>query len=139
MAVRANGTHAKDIALHFVNSTTGRATKNIMVKTVQQAKSLLESGYEKQEIIDAIDYVVDVKGVQMYSLGYISASINSILIEMKQKKEIDLAKQQIASSQVQQKEVIHDEKSGERNKRKADRFGSQSRFREKFNLDMFEE
>jgi hypothetical protein len=139
MTVIANGTHAKDIALHFVDRTTGRATKAIMAKTVTQAKSLLESDYEKKEIIDAIDYVIDVKGVQMYSLGYISASINTILLEMKQQKEINLAKEQIASSQVQQKEVIHDEESTSRNQRKANGFGAKSRIREKFNFNMFEE
>ena len=81
MTVQPNGTDAKDIALHFVDMTTGRATPTIMKKTIIQAKVLLSNGYTKDEIIKTIDHIIS-KGIEMYSLGYVNASINDILREI---------------------------------------------------------
>lgn len=143
MTVKPNGTDAKEIALHFIELTVGRATPAIVSKTITQAKILLQSGYTKQEIIDVINYVIDVKHVHMYSLGYVNSCINNILNEIKINKEKEEAikqkeeiKQQMEEQQIQQNEVIEDGESTQRNRDKLNRFGVKPGLREKFNLDM---
>lgn len=134
--MKANGTDAKGIALHFIDSTTQKATRQIMSKTILQAKSLLESGYTKDEIISVIDFVINEKHVDMYSLGYVNASINDVLREIKQKKSVEESKakseeiqKQLTSVQEEQRnEVKDDGESTQRNRSKIDRFGTQSRF-----------
>lgn len=141
--VKPNGTDAKEIALHFFDMTTGKATPAIMGKTINQVKSILRSGYTKEEIIKTIDYIVDVKGVNMYSFGYVNASINSILMEIKEKEKAEKEREQRKEIEKQvtasAKEVKADDESKERNRNKLRRFGVQSRFGEKFDFDMFEE
>lgn len=146
MTVQPNGTDAKDIALHFVKVTTGRATPAIISKTVIQAKTLLQSGYTKDEIIKVIDYLIDVKKVQMYSLGYVGSSINSVLKEIQVKEDEEckklkseqIKKEVSAIQETQRSEVTHDGESTQRNRDKLDRFGNESRFGKKFNFNMFE-
>jgi UDP-N-acetylmuramoylalanine-D-glutamate ligase len=144
MTVQPNGTVAKDIALHFVNATNQRVTPHIMRKTIQQAKSLLSSGYEKDEIISVIDFLLKHKSANMYSLGYVNASINDILREMKEmeeKERLEQVRKEIAEQQsVQRSEVVNHAESTERNRKKAERIGTgvQSRLGKKFNFDMFE-
>lgn len=144
MSPTPNGTEAKDIALYFIKLTQGRATPSIIAKTIRQAKSLLAHEYTKEEIIKVIDYIVLEKKYEVYSLGYINTCINDVLREIKKKEEKEeLEKKkaeirnQLTSEQVHS-EVKDDGKSTERNREKARRIGVQSRFREKFNLDMFE-
>lgn len=142
MTIPANGTDAKDIALHFINLTTGRATPQMMKKTIVQAKSLLSSGYTKDEILDALEYVINIKGVEIYSLGYINASIENILREIQKlnkEQEIKKEKEKMVSESIAKRdEVSSDGKSTQRNRDKASRFGVQPRFGKEFNLDMFE-
>lgn len=140
--VKVNGTIAKDIAIHFLNSTQERYTSAMVSKTIVQAKKLLEAGYNKQEIIDSIDYVVNRTSVQMYSLGYISTAINSILMKLKEEDEskrikeiIEKQKEEHATNRI---EVKYDE-SSERNKNKLDRFGTESRERKESIVDMLKE
>ena len=146
MTVKANGTDAKDIATHFISATTGRATPAIMSKTINQAKILLQSNYTKEEIIDVIDYIIDVKKVHMYSLGYVSTCVNNMLSEINAIKNKEKAKQQEQElkqkmvelkEELKQSEVIENSKSTERNRDKLNRFGTESRVGEKFNFDMF--
>ena len=145
MPVPTNGTHAKEIALHYLNATDQRATPSIMVKTVSQAKSILSAGYTKEEIIRVIDAIVE-KGVVMYSIGYVSACINDVLREIKVKEDAEKAKAQakieaerMATTALEKRnEVTTDVESTERNRSKAGRFGVQSRFGKKHNFDMFE-
>jgi len=144
--MKANGTDAKSIALHFVETTTQKATRQIMSKTILQAKSLLEAGYTLEEIKEVIDFVVNVKHVNMYSLGYVGASINDVLREIKEKKSVEDNKakseeiqRQLTSIQEEQRNEVKDSgESTQRNRTKLDRFGTQSRFGEKFDFDMFE-
>lgn len=143
MSVKANGTDAKAIALHFIEQTTGRATPNIISKTIVQAKSLLNCGYEKNEIISVIDFLLN-KGIQMYSLGYVSTCINNILREMEQikadedtKRAVEEMKQEMKTMATNNEVKINDE-SAQRNRNKARSFGIQSRFGEKHSFDMFE-
>lgn len=146
MTVPVNGTDAKDIALHFIALTVGRATPTIIKKTVIQAKTLLQSGYTKDEVIKVISYLVDKKGIQMYSLGYVNACINDVLKEIQlqqrieeQKAKAEELKKEIASVQEEQRnEVKDDGESTQRNRDKVNRFGTQSRFGKKFDFDMFE-
>lgn len=140
MTVKPNGTDAKDIALHFVNSTTGRATPQIMGKTINQAKSILKSGYTKTEVLDVIDYLIHTKNADLYSLGYVGASINDVLKTIRKQRAIEEAKKQLALKQVQERSVVEVEsESSQRNRSKVERFGVQSGFREKYHLDLFEE
>ena len=146
MTIKANGTHAKEIALHFINLTNGRATPQIMKKTVSQAKSLLTSGYTKEEIVSVIDFLIITKKLDIFSLGYINASINDALREIAKTKEIEekekakeAIRQQIESQQASiRSEVAKDDESTKRNREKARRIGVQSRFGKKFDFDMFE-
>lgn len=144
MTVKPNGTDAKDVALYFIRTTSGRATPAIISRTVVQAKTLLQSGYTKAEILDVIDVVID-KGIEIYSLGYISTCINDVLRELREAKRVEekkilsaQLKEEIASQQEQQSEVSNDGESTDRNREKLDRFGNESRFGKKFNFDMFE-
>lgn len=144
MSPTPNGTDAKDIALYFIKLTQGRATPSIIAKTIRQAKTLLSREYTKQEIIKVIDYIILEKKYDVYSLGYINTCINDVLREIKKKKEqeeLQRKKEEIRkklASGVTCSEVKDDGKSTERNREKARRLGVQSRFREKFNFDMFE-
>lgn len=143
MKVKANGTEAKDIALYFLDMIgSDRYTQAIVGKTIKQVKSVLQSGYTKQEIESVIDHIIN-KGIKMYSFGYVSASINNILEEIKAKEtkveaqsEAKLLDEHLEN---RRKVVTNNDDTAERNKEKARRFGVQSRVREKFNFDMFEE
>jgi hypothetical protein len=141
---KPNGTDAKDIALHFIDLTMGRATPAIIAKTVNQAKVLLASDYTKEEIISVIDYIVANKSVTMYSLGYVNACINSVLREInleQDKQKANKLKQTIKTSfakQITPKEVVVNDDSTQRNKNKCARFGVQPRVRTKPYLDLFE-
>lgn len=138
---------ARLIAFHYFDKTKSKTTKAIMTKTIGQAKSLLTDGYTVEEITNVIDYIIDVKKINMYSLGYVNYSINNILREIVKSKEIqykqklaDETNKQIASTnESSRNEVKIDDKSTNRNKNKLERFGVQPRFGEEFNFDMFEE
>ncbi len=132
------------VAKYFVDKTTTRATPAIMKKTTMQAKSILQNGYSKAEIISVIDYLIN-KNVEMYSLGYVSTCINDVLRKLNQEKKQETAlqnKQLIASEakkyEKERTEVISNSESTNRNKSKADRFGVQSRFGEESFSDMLE-
>lgn len=145
---KVNGTHAKEVAIYFLDMTQDRYTPAIVAKTVVQAKHLLGAGYTVEEIKRVIKYIVDVNGVSMYSLGYVSSAINSVL-----EKINELEKEEVVQAMIQQSkdemsahkeadrgEVEKDEsESRERNRKKLDRVGIQSREREKSYLDMLKE
>lgn len=138
---------AKQIAFYFFDKTETRATKAIISKTIIQAKSILNAGYSLEEIIDVIDYLIDVKKVNLFSLGYISSAISNVLNEINKHKSLE-SKSQIAEEtkkamsllmKEQQCEVVVDNESKQRNADKISGFSFQSRLREKFDFDMFEE
>ena len=137
MPKQANGTHAKDIAIHFLDLTTdGRYTPSVVARTINTAKSLLKSGYTKEEIISCIDYAVNVKRVKMYSIGYISVTIHDLIKEVQKLQ----AKQRIKVTEFTERSAEQvDEESSKRNREKAQRNSLQSRFGKKFNFDMLKE
>jgi hypothetical protein len=137
--IQPNGTDAKDIALHFIKLTDGRATPDIIKKTIIQAKSLLSCGYTKQEIMDTIDFLIDVKKKQLYSLGYVNSCINNVLREIKSIESKEKTKQIKTTIDSEREEIKVDEQSKQRNRDKLSRFGVQPRFGEKFDFDLFKE
>lgn len=139
---KPNGTDARTIALYFLDHTTdGRYTPIMIAKSVNQAKSLLSSGFTKEEAIQVIDYLIS-KNINMYSLGYVNACIGEALKEVKKLEIAELArieKQKLTDLiKVERSEVKNDDESTERNRSKALRFSVQSRLREKHHLDLFE-
>lgn len=134
MTVQPNGTKAKDIAIHFLKATNQMNSRN-MPRTVKIAKSLLEK-YSSDSIILAIDYLID-KRFPIYSLGFLTLNIESILKEIEQKKKANEEREKMQDA-FRQSEVMSADESSERNRSKVGRFGVQSRFGEKFNFDMFE-
>lgn len=140
-----NPAEAKDIALYFLDLTQDKFTSSIVARQVKQAKALLEDGYTKEEIIRVIDEVLK-RNPKVYSLGYISASINDVLRELNEfekseavdKQREEMRTQNALTIRESRSEVSPDE-STERNREKARRAVVQSRFGKKFDFDMFEE
>ena len=124
MSAKTNGTDAKEIALHFLKQIDQRATPLIMAKTIKQAKTILESEYTKEEIIQVIDHITSQVKITIYSLGYVSACINDVLRELREQEAILLRsslKKEIASQSPDRSEVVIDDGSRERNREKARR------------------
>lgn len=141
--MKANPTEAKDIALYFLDAIgTERYTSAIMGRTINTAKELLRAGYTKEEICDVIDHII-AKGIQMRSLGYISTAINDALQEIKASRvspESAQVQEELKKFYAESRKVVQeDDDTARRNREKATRFGNQSKLREKFNFDMFEE
>lgn len=124
---------ANKVAKYFIDKTAGRATPAIMKKTHIQAKTLLQNGYSKEEIIKVIDFLIDEKKINIYSLGYVNTCINDVLNKIKKEElqeKILQNKAIIASKEKEykQNEVVNDIESSKRNKAKSLRLGIQSRF-----------
>jgi hypothetical protein len=136
---------AKEIALYFLDLTQDKFTPSIVSRNVKQSRELLEAGYTKEEIIRVIDAVLK-RNPNVYSLGYISASINDVLRELNEfekreaveKQREEMRTQNALTIQESRSEVSPDE-SSERNREKARRASVQSKFGKKFDFDMFEE
>lgn len=146
--VQPNGTHARDIVIHFKDVTGVRVTSSFMSKSIIQAKALLDAGYTKEEVISVIDHLH--KSVpDMYSVGFLSYHMEKALREIAKERaeeEVRIKQEEVKQAQQQQEQSIAEEvqvdvESAKRNREKADRLraGIQSRVREKFNFDMFEE
>lgn len=136
LAHRVDGTVAKDIALYFAEKCNIRATSSTYGKTINQAKTLLESGYTFDEIKAVIDYIVEVEKVELYSLGYINASITSVIKKAIKYRDAPLHRK-IYEEQLKivNREELKSGESSERNKQKARDNSTQSRFGEKFTVD----
>lgn len=129
--VHANGTHAKEIALHFLDTTTdGRNTPYVIAKTIRQAKNLLNTGYSRDEIIGTIDYMLK-RGAKMYSFGYINASIGQVIQDVQRELNKENTQQEIHRleelTKSQQSEVSGHDESSERNRAKFSQFGLRDR------------
>jgi hypothetical protein len=133
---------AKDIATYFVNSTNMKASKALMSRTIVQAKSLLSDGFTKDEIIKTIDYVINVKKVNLHSFGYINVVISDLLPQvLKQEAQLstqNVGKELAAFIEASRSEVRGNDESTKRNKSKLNGFGLQPRFGEELDFDMFE-
>lgn len=145
MTVPVNGTHAKDITLHFLKAAQQPITKRSMAQGIQLTKTMLANGYSKDDIIRVIDHVVE-RTANVYSMGYITRCIEDTLDELRavdeaesRKREADsLVKQNESEIAKLRDEVVNDE-STQRNRRKAaNRAELQSRLGKKFDFDMFE-
>lgn len=140
--VKVDGTDARTVAIHFLEQTQERYTPAMVGKVVAQAKNILSAGYKKEEIMMCIDYIVENTTVQMYSIGYISSAINSVLAKINQEKKDKIIKEVLDKQReeriVEREEVKHDE-STERNRSKIDGFSTESRKREESALDMLKE
>lgn len=148
--VKANGTIAKEVAVYFLEMTNQRFTPSIMSKTIVQAKQLLEAGYTEDEITKSIDWVLNKTSVIMYSLGYINTTINKILKNIEEeeneeelsekmkryKEDMEKYQQELVKKEGEKQE---DDKSRNRNKEKANRFGDATGFGKKHSFDMLEE
>lgn len=133
--MKANGTDAKDIALHFMAKTGIHATRPFMARTISNVKTLLEAGISKREIIEIINFTVDVKKIPLYSFGFITTQYNKLLHEKAAHDVRDL----IASAQTKpESEVQTNGESTKRNHSKLERFGIKPRVGTQFNFDMYE-
>lgn len=78
---------ATKIAKHFYNSTKMKATPAMVRTAIGHAKSLINTGFTHDEIINAIDYCVanpPPKGFM--SLGWLSYTMNDVLKKIKVKQ-----------------------------------------------------
>ena len=142
---KVNGTLAKEVAIYFLDMTQERFTPYMVSKSIVQAKSLLKSGYTVEEIKNVIDYIINNTNVNMYSLGYVSTAINSVLEKIEEEEKfkavneiITRSKEEYAATMEGSDEPIVD-KSRERNKEKLGRIGIQPRVGEKSYLDLLKE
>lgn len=141
-----NPTVAKDIALEWLALLGQRPTPPLMARLIKQVKGLMEVGFTDEEIRYAMDYIVSIKP-DVYSFGYVESSINDVLRKRKEeeqrKKEL-LIKQEVEKqilsniSITKESEVAIGDETSERNQRKAERLGIQSRKREKSYFHLFE-
>ena len=141
-----NPTVAKDIALEWLALLGQRPTPPVMARLIKQVKGLMEVGFNDEEIRYAMNHITSIKP-DVYSFGYVEASINDVLRKRKEeqqreqelliKKEVD--KQLLSTISItKESEVAIGDETTERNKRKAARLGQQSRFREKHYFHLFE-
>lgn len=138
----ANGTDAKDIALHFCAKCNIHPTSTIIARTIVSVKQLLANGHTKKRIIDCINYSVDVKKLDLYSFGFIVKAIDNMYKEMDNHEELEKYREVMSSTKgsVPLSEVKQDNgDSAERNRNKLHRFGAQSRFGKEFDFDLLKE
>lgn len=128
--------NAKEVAVYFYNKIGVKATPAMYAKTIKQAKTLLTAGYSVYDICRVIDYTVDIKKFDIYSLGYFSSTIAYLLKELDKLETTNVAKEVKTKMLNHTREVKDNNESAERNKQKAKNIGSQSRFGEKFTFDM---
>lgn len=141
---KVNGTHAKEVALHFLDVTEQRYTSAIIGKTTNQAKTLLAAGYTRDEIISVIDYINENTDANMYSLGYVNSAINNVLRKIQEEKLIEKQEELRRKLEEERKSYISKEvneldESTERNRNKLNKFSIQSRKREESYLNMLKE
>lgn len=124
MTVPPNGTDAKDIAVHFAKTINFKVTKKFMVVTIQQAKGFLNHGYTKEEIIYAIDKMVEKKS-NIYSLSYIGFTLDDWAMQLRNEKAKAEIDELIKKEEMRRRnEVIADDESTIRNQGKLNRFGA---------------
>ena len=127
----------QEITRYFINNVIGQADQRFWKRTAAQVKSL-NKNYSKDQIIQVIDYLVYEKNVNLYSFGYVSAAINDVLETLNCRNLANQEKEKMEKHHIQGREVKKDDKSGERNRGKAEQLGLQSRIREKYSFDLFE-
>jgi hypothetical protein len=135
-----SATDAKDVVSYFMAKAKLPASPSTYARTTQQVKILLQGGYTKEEIIACINYLIDVRAVEVYSFGYINSSISSILKTATKHYNAILAQKQVSEMTFEtSREVMEKDETTSRNREKAGRFGSESGFRKKFDFNMHTE
>ena len=123
------------ITLYYLRRIGVEADKNNIAKTMRIAKSLLYD-YSEEDILDTIDFILDVKKVDMYSLGYVSASISTLIKDVRKERARKVVRGMTQESS--RDEVTIEHGSQERNRDKRQQLGVQSRIREKYSKHLFE-
>lgn len=140
-----NPTDAKEVALEWLKLKGDKPTPPVMSRLIYQIKGLMENGFEKDDIMYTIKHVLQVKP-DVYSFGYIEASINDVLRQRDALKQAQQAKEQVAK-QIEavpivaidgESEVESSDETTERNRRKAERINAKSRERTKHYFHLFE-
>jgi hypothetical protein len=137
-----NPTEAKDITLHFIaKSGLTSAPRGDIARWTNMAKHLLQT-HEYRTIMRVINHVFDTKKLSIYSFGFIVSAFDKALMEidaMEEAERVAETMKEIASSQIApREEVLVDESSAERNRRKASGLGVQSRLRAQYSFDLYE-
>ena len=138
MTVQPNGTHAKEIALHFLSLINRAPNRNNMAQTIKLAKALMEDGYTYEEIMRVTNHVIQTRKVDIYSFGYIVRCMDEVLEQMRASEQAVIIKAKSDEAIFKQRSEVKPDDSTERNRRKANRTNPQSRIGKKFNFDMFE-
>lgn len=141
-----NPTFAKEIAIEFLTKTNQDMDARIIASTIKQVKGLMMDGYTEDEIRYALQHVLKYNK-SVYSFGYIGKAIEDLSIRMnqeeKKKKLLMRAKKEeenrVSSYKVSSEGgVVEDVEATERNRRKAERLGTESRERKKSYFNLFE-
>ena len=141
-----NPTVAKDIALEWLALLGQRPTPPLMARLIKQVKGLMETGFTDEEIRYAMNHITSMKP-DVYSFGYVEASINDVLRKRKEEEQREkevLIKREVEKqllnniSITKESEVAIGDETSERNQRKAERLGLQPRLREKHYFHLFE-
>lgn len=135
--VQGNGTHAKEIALFFIRTFGIQGNPNTIARTVKLVKDTLADGYSKEDIMMVIEYLADVKKMELYSFGYVKVSIDAFLKDARKRQEdIDSVGIRDEQAKLFTREVVTLDESSERNRKKATELGAESRFRKKFDFNL---
>lgn len=141
-----NPTQAKELAVLFLNLSNQKVTKSNMPRTIRAVKDLMSGGVSYEDIKYAVETMLSRKP-DIYSFNYIVMGIDDVLDERKKllaqeegkKLKRDAEKSLMESLKVtSESEVVQSDETAERNRRKAEGLGIQSRFREKHYFDLFE-
>lgn len=129
----------RDVAIYFLNLSNQEKSRTNIIRAVKSASTLLEN-YTSNQVKDVIEFLIDVKKIDLYSLAYLNNHMDKYLEEIENVRLKETYAEHIKNIQTQPtQEVSINEQSVERNNGKLHRFGIQSRVREKFNFDLFEE
>lgn len=125
---------AQEIAKTFFYLTKRRSTPATFVQTIGQAKTLLNAGFSKFEIIEGIKYCIEnppKKGFN--SLGWLSYTLEDTLKKLKVKN----IKQELSHATT---DIGNTEVDADANKRKFENRGNdtESRFGESCDIKLFE-
>lgn len=139
----ANPTHAKEIALHFLERTNQPYEAKNVAKCVRMAKSLLLN-YTKEDIKYVIDTVTK-RRPDIYSIGYVASAMDDTLLDREREedkaellRQAQKVREEMETTVQNHREVTPLDESTERNRRKAKELGIQSGLRKKYDFDMFE-
>jgi len=142
--MKADPSVAKGLALEFFDKSGQRITQPTIARTVKAVKDLMENGFTEEEIRYGMEEAFSFNP-HIYSFAYIESAIPSIL----KRREEELAKQEnkqiVAELAITQhtpvtteSEVMQQDETSERNRRKAERLASQPGLREKSYFHLFE-